>query len=332
MIERQVGTHDGGQRLDRWLRKEFPAVGLPFIFRVLRKKKVRVNRKVAKAALQVQQGDLIQIYENFPDADQPSPQQNPWAASSEKPPSTYDPLCAEKVERWIVDRQNHFMVLHKPSGIASQPGTGVAPGQSLIEHVWSWARIQKLDFKPALVHRLDQETSGLILVALSGEGVRKLTALIREHRIEKEYIALIQGHLEQAEGVVTLALQRKNSARGSKMDVVGHDLEHSQKAVTHYRLQQKVGPYSLVRILLETGRMHQIRSHFAHIGHPLLGDRRYGNFEVNKQVRQQSGLRRLFLHAYRLEFRWDDRSFVFEIPLPNELKTTVQMLEQFPDV
>jgi len=312
MIEKVVGIHEAGQRLDRWLRKAFPQAPLSALFAVVRKKKIRVNGKPGKGPDAVQAGDVITIYENLPTDAEPAAAPINANTGWNRPEPEVDPRVV------IVERFPDFVVLDKPSGLASQPGSGQKLGDSLIELLWTWAELEILDFKPALVHRLDQETSGLIIAALSGVGVRGLNTLIREHEVRKEYLALVAGHLKDSQGSIRLALDRTDSAQGAKMEVGA-----GKEAVTHYKVDRVIGPWTLVRIRLETGRMHQIRAHFAALGHPLLGDGRYGDFAMNREVRKTHGLKRLFLHSALLEFKWNGKVLRFEADLPEELRRVI---------
>jgi 23S rRNA pseudouridine955/2504/2580 synthase len=301
MIEKIVGRHDADQRLDRWLRKAFPLASLSSLFAVIRKKKIRVNGKPGKGTETVNAGDVICIYENIPEA----------------PANMYEKKAVVQVDSRIVivSRTADYLVLDKPAGLASQPGTNQQPGDSLIELVWNWAEYEGLDFKPALVHRLDQETSGLIIAGLTGEAVRTFNALIRAHKVRKEYVALVNGYLEEPKGTIRLALERTDSAQGAKMEA-----GQGKDSVTHYQVIRQVGNCSLVRITLETGRMHQIRAHFAAIGHALIGDGRYGDFALNREFRKSHGLKRLFLHSALLDFQWKGKRIQIERELPAELQ------------
>lgn len=310
MIELKIGKHDGGQRIDRWLRKAFPQASLSTLFGILRKKKVRVNGKVAKAQQVVAIDDLVQIYENLPE-------------SSKSVAPAFQLADHEDPRVVVVWQSEDFVVLDKPAGLASQPGSGQKEGDSLVELLWPWARAQGLDFKPALVHRLDQETSGLIVAALSGDGARGLNQRIRERNFHKEYLALVAGKLPQKQGTIRLALDRTDSAQGAKMQVGS-----GKESITHYRVEEEFENATLVRVLLETGRMHQIRAHFASIGNPLLGDGRYGDFALNRQIRKEAGLKRLFLHAALLEFEWGGEEHGFEAELPEELKKALAFYQR----
>lgn len=382
MITRQIDRNFANMRLDRYLRKAFPEESLSVFFAVIRKKKVRVNGVVAKANLMLQEGDLVNIYENFKsvsdeDRDMSRSQSAQFKAEAEaayeaarelsqesgdsslasniiafpgadsasrssatgfaKKKSTWGKTMsgAEKQSSWgaqeldIVIQTEDYLVVNKPSGLASQPGSGTKPGESLVEYLWEWGRREQLDFKPTIAHRLDQETSGMLLVALHGDTLRELTRMIREHEVDKFYFALVKGNLDRDKGTISEKLTRTDAAKGSKMKV-GADGEGAQEAITHYRVKQHYIGYDLVKIKLETGRMHQIRAHFASIGHPLLGDSRYGDFALNREVKKELGLHRLFLHSCRLEFFWNGDKIVLDCPLPKELQAVIDQLKRKP--
>ena len=365
MITRTIDRNFANMRLDRFLRKAFPEESLSVFFAVIRKKKVRVNGVVGKANQMLVEGDVVNIYENFksvsdetkmdpitklqgdnnldnvilegqsPDRIQESDKETSNKQTGfAKNKSTWGRHLtgAEKQAHWgaheldLVVQTEDYVIVNKPSGLASQPGSGTRPGESLVEYLWEWGRSEGLDFKPTIAHRLDQETSGLIIAALHGDTLRDFTRMIREHVVDKFYFALVKGNLKKDRGTISESLLRTDSAKGSKM-LVGQDDENAQKAITHYRVKQHYEGYDLVKIKLETGRMHQIRAHFASIGHPLLGDTRYGDFALNREVKKQFGLNRLFLHSCRLEFDWQGEHKVFDCPLPKELRDVIKQLK-----
>ena len=360
MITRTIDRNFANMRLDRFLRKAFPEESLSVFFAVIRKKKVRVNGVVGKANQILVEGDVVNIYENFKSVseDDKKGESLPLASAAEAAPATPSSgdtpqrpdaksatgfaknkstwgrhlTGAEKQAHWgaheldLVVQTEDYVIVNKPSGLASQPGSGTRPGESLVEYLWEWGRNEGLDFKPTIAHRLDQETSGLIIAALHGDTLRDFTRMIREHVVDKFYFALVKGNLKKDRGTISESLLRTDSAKGSKM-LVGQDDENAQKAITHYRVKQHYEGYDLVKIKLETGRMHQIRAHFASIGHPLLGDTRYGDFALNREVKKLFGLNRLFLHSCRLEFDWQGEHKVFDCPLPKELRDVIKQLK-----
>jgi 23S rRNA pseudouridine955/2504/2580 synthase len=365
MITRTIDRNFANMRLDRFLRKAFPEESLSVFFAVIRKKKVRVNGVVGKANQMLVEGDVVNIYENFKsvsdetkmdpitelqgdnnldnvilEGQSPDRIQEDFKEAANKPTgfaknkSTWGRHLtgAEKQAHWgaheleFIVQTEDYVIVNKPSGLASQPGSGTRPGESLVEYLWEWGKKECLDFKPTIAHRLDQETSGLLIAALHGDTLRDLTRLIREHEVDKFYFALVKGNLKKDRGTINESLLRTDSAKGSKM-LVGQDDNKAQKAITHYRVKQHYEGYDLVKIELETGRMHQIRAHFASIGHPLLGDTRYGDFALNREVKKLFGLSRLFLHSCRLEFDWQGEHKVYDCPLPKELQNVIKQLK-----
>jgi len=321
MITRTIDRNFANMRLDRFLRKAFPEESLSVFFAILRKKKVRVNGVIGKANQMLQEGDTVCIYENLKSVSnaESAPVKSAWGKNST---TAKNDSGWKKQELDIILETEDYLVVNKPSGLASQPGSGTRPGESLVEYLWEWGRQQGLDFKPTLAHRLDQETSGLLLVALHGDTLRDLTRLIREHEVKKFYLALVKGNLEKDKGTIESSLARTDNAKGSKVKVD----EKGKKSITHYSVKAHYNGYDLVKINLETGRMHQIRAHFASIGHPLLGDTRYGDFALNRDFKKKFGLNRLFLHSCRLEYPWQGKNTVQDCPLPKELQDVLKKL------
>lgn len=356
MITRLIDRNFANMRLDRFLRKAFPEESLSVFFAVIRKKKIRVNGVIGKANQMLKEGDFVNIYENFKSvpedekdtsASQTTEITTMTLASEEQQAAQHVKSSwntskssgwgkklnnAEKQSNWganeldIVIQTEDYVVVNKPSGLASQPGSGTRPGESLVEYLWEWGRHEELDFRPTIAHRLDQETSGMIIAALHGDTLRDLTRMIREHEIDKYYFALVKGNLKKEKGSIKESLTRTDAAKGSKMKV-GIESKDAKDAITHYHVKQHYEGYDLVKIKLETGRMHQIRAHFASIGHPLLGDSRYGDFSLNREFKKQFGLHRLFLHSCRLEFTWKNERKVLDCPLPPELQSVLDKLK-----
>lgn len=319
MISRIIDRNFANMRLDRFLRKAFPNEPLSTFFAILRKKKVRVNGVHAKAPQMLREGDTVEIYENFKSLEsaESSPQKS-WGSASRFSSREF----VKEHLNFALEKED-FVIVDKPSGIASQPGTGTRKGESLVEMLWQWGADEQLDFKPTLAHRLDEETSGLILAALHGDTLRDLTRMLREHKIQKTYTALVKGNLSKERGTIRTALERTDSKAGAKMKA---GTGKGVSAVTHYTVKEHLEGFDLVQIHLETGRMHQIRAHFESIGHPLIGDSRYGDFALNREFRKNFGLKRLFLHSARLEFEWKGERIAVDSALPAELRNALKAL------
>jgi 23S rRNA pseudouridine955/2504/2580 synthase len=285
-----VNKHNAEQRLDRFLRKAFPVAPLGLLFATLRKKKVRVNGVAGKAAQMMRESDVVEIYENLPQESKNFSEQRKIAAGTR-----------EKLN--FVMLNSDFAILSKPYGLVSQSGSGISEDESLVGMLGIWAREEGLDFKPALAHRLDKETSGLIIAALSGAALREFGSIIRERKVKKEYLALVKGNMPQKSGKINMPLPGDTKV-----------------SVSRWSVEKSFQECDLVRVSLETGRKHQIRIHFAQIGHPLLGDSKHGDFALNRKFKKEFGLSRLFLHSTYLEFDWKGKKIRLEDKLPIELE------------
>jgi 23S rRNA pseudouridine955/2504/2580 synthase len=279
MLSITINKHSAEQRLDRFLRKTFPTAPLSLLFAIVRKKKVRVNGVVGKAAQMLCENDIVQIYESLPQ----EPQKN-----------VKKTLYNVKEKLNFVMLNSDFAILSKPSGLASQSGSGISEEESLVGMLEIWAREEGLDFKPALVHRLDKETSGLIIAALSGPALREFGKMLRERKIKKEYLALVKGNMPQKSGKISMPLPGD-----------------TRISISKWKVEKSFEDYDLVRVDLETGRKHQIRLHFAQIGHPILGDSKHGDFALNKKLKKEF-VSRLSLHATKLEFNWKGKKVSVE--------------------
>ncbi len=295
MLSITINKHNAEQRLDRFLRKTFPAASLSLLFAIIRKKKVRVNGAVAKAAQMLCENDLLQIYENLP--------------QTQKKDSFEQRITNVGENLSFVLQNSDFAVLNKPCGLASQSGSGISEEESLAGMLAIWAQEEGLDFKPALVHRLDKETSGLIIAALSGFALREFGSMLRERKVKKEYLALVKGNMPQKSGKISMPLPGDEKISESV-----------------WKVEKSFKECDLVRVGLETGRKHQIRIHFVQIGHPLLGDSKYGDFAFNRKFKKDFGLSRLFLHSAYLEFNWQGKKVKLQKTLPEELKGVLNAL------
>ena len=334
MAEFQISPNDAGQRVERYLRKRFPNLSLDRLQSLFRRKEIKVSRKPVKRSHMLASGDELRVYGlREEEAATTLNTQAPAAGEGTQTSVT----GAGFFDIPILHEDGDILVLDKPANLAVHPGTGIAPGKSVIEKVrarlGAGPRGGEL-FQPSLVHRLDKETSGVLVVAKTGEALRRLTAALREGGFTKRYLALVEGMPDPPEGRIDAALRRVDSrSGGAKAEV---DPEAGRDAVTLYRTVKVVGKYSLLSVIIETGKMHQIRAHMAHAGHPVAGDSRYGSHARNRALRIGLGLKRIFLHAAELEISppggkaraGSIKSLVFRAPLPEDLS---QALDRLPD-
>jgi len=275
----EAGEGDVGQRLDNFLLRILKGVPRTHVYRLLRKGEVRVNSKRAKPDQRVEAGDRIRL----PPVRRAEAPAGPAAA---RPPST---SLQQLVTGAIVYEDADLLVVNKPAGVAVHGGSGMSHG--VIEVL----RAARPDAKELdLVHRLDRETSGCLIVAKRRAALRDLHAQLREARAEKRYLALVCGKWDLGQKRIDLPLAT-GERRGGERHVAVRS--HGQMAVSTFRPVQFFGIVAtLMEVEIGTGKTHQIRVHAAHAGHPVAGDDKYGDRERNEELRRY-GLNRMFLHA-----------------------------------
>lgn len=301
-----VDTERAGQRVDNFLMAQWRFAPRSLIYRLLRTGQVRVNGGRVKAAHRLEAGDRVRL----PPVPAPEP------ADSEGSRAPNDRSLAA-VQAAIVLEDRDLIVLDKPSGLASHGGSGISFGA--IELM----RAARPDEALELAHRLDRDTSGLLVITKKRAALREFQALMRNGGIEKRYLALLIGRIKQRPFAVEAPLARASGA-GQRQVHVAADGKYARSHVTW---EDFAGLHSLATVRIDTGRTHQIRVHAAHIGHPVAGDDRYGDFEANRALKE-AGLKRLFLHAASLDFTLGDghRPYAISTPLPAELSAVLDAL------
>lgn len=211
-------------------------------------------------------------------------------------------------------QDENALVLDKPAGVSVHPRDGDAVEKTIVDEIRD--RVEDSDqFRPGIVHRLDKDTSGIIIVAKNPKAKAFLQAQFKDRKVQKTYIALVHGHPEQDEAIIDLPIGR-HSRNPMKRAVVGNGKE----AITRYKVTKKFKDYALIEAYPKTGRTHQIRVHLAHLGHPIVGDSVYG--------KSDSRLKRQFLHAHKLEITLPNGTRkTFTSPLPPDLKTFLNSLK-----
>lgn len=299
----EIDQNRAGQRLDNFLLRQLKGVPKSRVYRLLRRGEVRVNRGRAGPEYRLQAGDSVRL----PPVRQAS---SPTTAGTED-------------YRWLIPRilyeDEHVLALDKPAGLAVHGGSGVAVG--VIEALRA---LRPESSSLELVHRLDRGTSGCLLLAKSRPALLGLHRMLREGRVRKRYLALVKGRWQGGTRGVNAALAR-NRRHGVER-VVGVTPE-GKDAESRFTPKGVHGPATLVEIELVTGRTHQARVHAAHLGHPIAGDDKYGDYAFNRSLRPH-GLRRLFLHAAALRFTHPihGNTIEMEAPLPPELGNVLERL------
>jgi 23S rRNA pseudouridine955/2504/2580 synthase len=300
-----VAVVDAGQaeqRVDNFLLRVCKGVPRSHVYRILRSGEVRVNSRRVDATYRLKEGDRIRI--------------PPIRIAARTGPA------ARPAEFPIVLEDEALLVINKPSGVAVHGGSGVSYG--VIESLR--ASRPQLKFLE-LVHRLDRETSGLLVLAKKRSALTALHADLREGRVYKRYLALVHGRWKEAGRSITLPLRKFVNKSGERR--VSVDRVEGMASRTDFRLERSIGDYSLLSAILRTGRTHQIRVHLSHLGYPIAGDDKYGNFELNRALAKLK-LSRMFLHAAELRVRHpvSGMELQLEAPLPAQLTDFLRLLEK----
>ena len=289
----EVGEESQAQRLDNFLLRRLKGVPKSHVYRVVRSGEVRVNSARVKPDYRLQIGDRVRL----------------------------PPLRTELARKVVIPRlldlkvvyeDAALLVIDKASGIAVHGGSGVSYG--VIESLRSARPEAKM---LELAHRLDRDTSGLLLIAKKRSALVELHRMLREGEIEKVYLAIVKGVPAMKEFDIRESLHKYINAKGERRVSV---MESGKEALTRVKRLNNAQALSALELRLMTGRTHQIRVHLAHAGHPVLGDDKYGDFELNRGLARQ-GVQRLFLHARRLAFKHpiDGQRIVLESPLPDDM-------------
>jgi 23S rRNA pseudouridine955/2504/2580 synthase len=309
----EVDEDSAGQRLDNFLIRRLKGVPKTHVYRIIRSGEVRLNKGRAAADTRVAAGDVVRL-----------------------PPVRISEKVAEKLEQPAPAREfpilfedEHLIAIDKPAGVAVHGGSGVSFG--VIEQLRQARPGMKF---LELVHRLDRETSGILLVAKKRSALTRLQDQFRERETGKTYLALVVGAWPANRKVIDVPLHKYLQADGERrVKVVAKDDPDGMRSVTLVKVARRIGRsaggkdgrdegvFTLLEVTIKTGRTHQIRVHLASQGHPIAGDDKYGDFELNKALQKQ-GLKRMYLHAWRLQFNHPASGERIELlaGLPPELK------------
>jgi len=298
----KVESGHAGQRIDNFLLNELKGVPRSLVYRIIRRGEVRVNRGRKSAGYRVQADDLVRI---------------PPLRLVEREAPRPDGRLLQRLEPAILHRDDRFLVLNKESGLAVHGGSGLNYGA-----IEALRALFPNERELELVHRLDRDTSGCLLISRRRSALRILHELFRTNRMDKRYLALVAGSWSEDCAEVQQPL-RKNTLQSGERVVRVDPL--GKPALTRFKVRRRFSDCMLVEARLMTGRTHQIRVHAAYLGTPILGDEKYGDYEYNRRLRAL-GLKRLFLHAESLRFRWPESSTdtVISAPLEKALHTVLE--------
>ena len=291
----EISADHAGQRVDNYLMRELNGVPKSLVYRILRKGEVRVNKGRIKPEYRLKEGDMLRI----PPVRQPE----------KKAPGKASDKVLKQIESSILYEDKRILVVNKPSGLAVHGGSGLSFG--LIEAL---RELRPNDKQLELVHRLDRDTSGCLIIAKKRSALRRLHEQLREGTMDKRYLTLLKGKWKGRSRWVDAPLLKNVIKSGERLVFVD---PKGKEARTQF-IPNSVGEEaSLMSVKLDTGRTHQIRVHAQHLGHPIAGDDKYGDDEFNKQLRSK-GLKRLFLHAFSLTFHLPDTETGEEVAISIE--------------
>ena len=289
MKEFLIGANDSGQRLDRFLAKAVPLLPASLAQKYIRIKRIKCNGKRIERDSRLQEGDLLQLYINDEFFDKP------------REDNAYLTVASPKLN--IVYEDAHILLVDKRPGIAVHPHDGAEYGRTLIDHIQAylyqkreWNPRGENAFTPALCNRIDRNTGGIVIAAKTAEALRVMNQKIKDRELDKRYLAIVEGTPKPREG--TLKGYLFKDAKKNRVFVSDQPQPGAKSCQTNYKVLAVSGGLSMVECELITGRTHQIRAQFAHAGHPLLGDGKYGKLDKRYDRNYQA------LYSYKLTFQF----------------------------
>jgi 23S rRNA pseudouridine955/2504/2580 synthase len=291
MREIVLGAKETPKKLENFLKKEFP---IGYIRKLFRKNGVRVNGRRARENDVVKADDRIQLY-------------IPFEAAKKAPRGSTS--SAARLETIYED--DALLVIDKPAGIAVHEGKTVHKRESILGILEE--RYRGSAISPYLVHRLDKDTSGILVIAKNRRAGEEMEKIFESGEAGKEYLCLTVGRIPSNEGKIDFLLPGR---QGSPV-----------RALTRFQVLQRFSETTLVRVRIETGRLHQIRLHFAELGHPVVLDDQHGDFAFNKRFRKEYGLKRQFLHAEKLQLNYGGKQREWNAPLGRDLERVLKSLQ-----
>ncbi len=309
MAKITIDAESEGMRADKFLRKHLPRAALSFIYKSIRNGICKVNEKKTKQGYKLKKGDVIDIRIKDDEFNKLTTKE-----ATQQVKKTFD----------VVYEDEDILIVNKPPFLASQPGTGVEQN-NLVNQIKTYLKDNKT--KPALANRLDRGTSGIVVAGKNRKAILALYDLFKNKRVEKYYLALVEGTFKEKYGTLHSYLKRTTEKFQHKMLVLQRPAEGAVEAETHYRVLKEADRHSLLKLRITTGKMHQIRAQLASIGHPVVGDVIYGNKEANKRFKKV--LRRQFLHACKIRFEHPFAKNIIDVEaqLPKDLRKALKKIK-----
>lgn len=314
MREITIGKNEAGQRLDKFLGKYLNLAGKGFLYKMMRKKNITLNGKKCEGAEKLGEGDVLKLF------------------MSDETLDKFSEVTIQKVKKSVLDilyEDSDIILINKPSGMLSQKAK--EQDESLVEYLIDYLldsgalhEEELRSFRPSVCNRLDRNTSGIVAAGKTLAGLQMLSEVFRDRSIHKYYQCIVKGTLEGPCTIDGWLLKDERTNRVRILKEKGSAGDGALPICTHYEPLSSNGRYTLLKVTLLTGRSHQIRAHLASIGHPVVGDGKYGDRKVNETVRSAYGIRSQLLHSFRLQFPELSGPFaylsgrVFEAGLPEE--------------
>ena len=288
----EISADHAGQRIDNYLMCQLNGVPKSLVYRIVRKGEVRVNKGRIKPEYRLKEGDMVRI--------------PPVRQAEKKAPGKASDKVLQQIESRILFEDKRILVINKPSGLAVHGGSGLSYG--LIEAL---RELRPNDKSLELVHRLDRDTSGCLIIAKKRSALRRLHEQLREGSMDKRYMTLLKGKWKGTSKWVDAPLLKNVIKSGERLVFVDSKGKNARTQFSPYSVGDEA---SLMSVKLDTGRTHQIRVHAQHLGYPIAGDDKYGDDEFNRQMKSK-GLKRLFLHAFSLKFHLPDVETGEDVPI-----------------
>lgn len=291
MKEFYINKNDAGQRLDKYITKSFPLLPQSLMYKYIRSKRIKVNNKRSEISYRLKENDLVSLYINdeFFEAAKPK----------------YDFLNAGKNIKIVYEDEN-IILIDKPAGILSHPDednytdTAITRVKRYLYEKGEYEPDNEMSFAPALVNRIDRNTCGIIIAAKNAEALRILNEKLKNRELHKLYLCVVIGKLKNTSGLIEGYLEKNE--KQNRVYISERSTDKSKAIATKYNVLGYKNGLSLVEVELLTGRTHQIRASFSHLGNPLLGDGKYG---TNAQNKQFGGYKKQFLYSYKLAFDFE---------------------------
>lgn len=291
MKEFYINKNDAGQRLDKYITKSFPLLPQSLMYKYIRSKRIKVNNKRSEISYRLKENDLVSLYINDEFFEESKPK--------------YDFLNAGKSVKLVYEDEN-IILIDKPAGLLSHPDednytdTAITRIKRYLYEKGEYVPDSEMSFAPALVNRIDRNTCGIIIAAKNAEALRILNEKLKNRELHKLYLCIVMGKLKNPSGLIEGFLEKNE--KQNKVYISNTSTDKSKSIATKYNVLGYKNGLSLVEVELLTGRTHQIRASFSHLGVPLLGDGKYG---TNAQNKQFGGYKKQFLYSYKLAFDFE---------------------------